>query len=60
MCKESQKESEQEIVERFDREMRQTLLDAANEIRIEKGLPPLTEEEITTLPETLPKAGESE
>jgi len=60
MCKESQKESEREVAERFDREMRQTLLDAANEMRTEKGLPPLTEEEIAVLPDTLPKAGEDE
>ena len=60
MCKESQKESERKVVERFDREMRQTLLDAANEMRIEKGLPPLTEEEVAALPDTLPKAGDGE
>ena len=60
MCKENQKESEREVLERFDREMRQTLLDAANEMRIEKGLPPLTEEEIAALPDTLPETGDSE
>jgi hypothetical protein len=58
MREENQKESEREIAERFDREMRQTILDAANEIRAEKGLPTLTEEEAAALPETSPEAGD--
>ena len=43
---EDKKESEQQIEERFDREMRESLLDAANEFRTEKGLPLLTEEDV--------------
>ena len=39
------KETEREIEERFDREMRQAILDASNEYRKEHGLPLVTAEE---------------
>ena len=39
------KETEQEIEERFDREMRQTILDASNQYRKAHGLPLITAEE---------------
>lgn len=51
MNEERKQESEQEAMERFDREVRQTLLDASNEYRREHGLPLISEEvaEIETL-----------
>lgn len=49
MCKDSEKETEREIEEQFDRFMRQTILDEGNKIRIEKGLPPLTEEDMGSM-----------
>ncbi len=39
------KEHERQVEEEFDRAMRQELLDEANRLRKEKGLPPLTEDE---------------
>ena len=46
---EDKKKREHEIEERFDREMRESLLDAANEFRTENGLPLLTKEDVTGL-----------
>ena len=49
MCKENDREHERQVEENFDRLVRQELLSAANEMRKEKGLPPLTEDEINAL-----------
>jgi len=49
MCKENDREHERQVEENFDRFVRQELLSAANEMRKEKGLPPLTEDEINAL-----------
>lgn len=43
------KETEQEIEERFDREMRQAILDASNQYRKEHGLPLITAEEAANI-----------
>ena len=45
MCKENGRENERQVEENFDCFVRQELLSAANEMRKEKGLPPLTEDE---------------
>lgn len=49
MYEERKQESEQEAMERFDREVRQTLLDASNEYRREHGLPLISEEEVAEI-----------
>jgi len=49
MCKEKDREHERQVEEDFDRFVRQELLNAANEMRKEKGLPPLTEDEVNAL-----------
>jgi len=49
MCKENGRENERQVEENFDRFVRQELLSAANEMRKEKGLPPLTEDEANAL-----------
>jgi len=49
MCKENDRENERQVEENFDRLVRQELLSAANEMRKEKRLPPLTEDEINAL-----------
>lgn len=47
MCK--GKDIEQQTAEEFDRFIRQELLDEANELRKEKGLPPITENDLDNL-----------
>lgn len=49
MCKENDREHERQVEEDFDRFIRQELLNAANEMRKEKGLPPLTEDDVNEL-----------
>jgi len=49
MCKEKDREHEQHVGEDFDRFVRQELLNVANEMRKEKGLPLLTEDEANAL-----------
>jgi len=46
MCKENDREHERQVEEDFDRFARQELLNAANEMRKERELPPLTEDEV--------------
>lgn len=53
MNEERKQESEQEAMERFDREVRLTLLDASNEYRREHGLPLISEEVAEIETETL-------
>lgn len=48
------KESEEELVERFDREMRAALLEASNKMRAEKGYQLITEEDVADI-DTLSK-----
>lgn len=43
------KESEEELVERFDGEMRAALLEASNIMRAEKGYPLITEEDVADI-----------
>lgn len=42
-------ETEEELMERFDKEMRATLLEEANRIRKEKGYPLVTEEDVSDI-----------
>lgn len=46
MDEEHRKESEQEVMERFDREVRAAALEASNEYRKEHGYPLMTAEEV--------------
>lgn len=46
MDKEKRQENEQELMERFDREVRQTFLAASNEYREEHGFPLITEDDV--------------
>lgn len=61
MCKETGRETEQQIAERFDRFVRDELLKAGNELRAEKGWPLLTEDDLedTNIP-VMPKEGKTE
>lgn len=43
MSEEQRKETEEELMERFDTFVRSTLLEEGNKLRAEKGYPPLTE-----------------
>lgn len=43
MAYEKRKETEEELMERFDAFVRSTLLEEGNRLRAEKGYPPLTE-----------------
>lgn len=43
MADEKRKETEEELMERFDTFVRSTLLEEGNKLRAEKGYPPLTE-----------------
>jgi len=58
MCKEKDREHEQHVEEDFDRFVRQELLNAANEMQKEQGLPPLTEDEVNALDELSAPDGE--
>lgn len=52
MAEEQRKETEEELMERFDTFVRSTLLEEGNKLRAEKGYPPLTEadlEDVDTL-----------
>lgn len=52
MADEKRKETDEELMERFDTFVRSTLLDEGNKLRAEKGYPPLTEadmEDVDTL-----------
>lgn len=42
-------ETEEELMERFDKEMRTALLGEANRLRKEKGYPLITEEEVSDI-----------
>lgn len=43
MADEKRKETDEELMERFDTFVRSTLLEEGNKLRAEKGYPPLTE-----------------
>lgn len=47
MSIEQKPEANQELVERFDREIRREILDASNDYRKEHGLPLITEDEVS-------------
>lgn len=52
MADEKRKETDEELMERFDTFVRSTLLEEGNKLRAEKGYPPLTEadmEDVDTL-----------
>ncbi len=52
MADEKRKETDEELMERFDTFVRSTLLEEGNRLRAEKGYPPLTEadmEDVDTL-----------
>lgn len=42
-------ETEEELMERFDKEMRTALLEEANRLRKEKGYPLITEEDVSDI-----------
>lgn len=46
MADEKRKETDEELMERFDTFVRSTLLDEGNKLRAEKGYPPLTEDDM--------------
>ena len=50
-------ETEEELMERFDKEMRAALLEEANRLRKEKGYPLITEEDVSDI-DTLSKLKE--
>lgn len=50
-------ETEEELLERFDKEMRAALLEEANRLRKEKGYPLITEEDVSDI-DTLSKLKE--
>lgn len=52
-------ETEEELMERFDKEMRAALLEEANRLRKEKGYPLITEEDVSDI-DTLSKLKEYE
>lgn len=52
MADEKRKETDEELMERFDTFVRSTLMEEGNRLRAEKGYPPLTEadmEDVDTL-----------
>lgn len=57
MSNELHQETEEELMERFDKEMRAALLEEANRLRKEKGYPLITEEEVSDI-DTLSKLKE--
>lgn len=52
-------ETEEELMERFDKEMRVALLEEANRLRKEKGYPLITEEDVSDI-DTLSRLKEYE
>jgi hypothetical protein len=63
MADEQRKETDEELMERFDSFMRSTLLEEGNKLREEKGYPLLTEEdlaEVDTLSELKEQFGAKE
>ena len=52
-------ETEEELMERFDKEMRTGLLEEANRLRKEKGYPLITEEDVSYI-DTLSRLKEYE
>ena len=54
-----QQETEEELMERFDKEMRAALLEEANRLRKEKGYPLITEEDVSDI-DTLSRLKEYE
>lgn len=57
MSNELHQETEEELMERFDKEMRVALLEEANRLRKEKGYPLITEEDVSDI-DTLSKLKE--
>ena len=57
MSNELHQETEEELMERFDKEMRVALLEEANRLRKEKGYPLVTEEDVSDI-DTLSKLKE--
>lgn len=57
MSNELHQETEEELMERFDKEMRAALLEEANRLRKEKGYPLITEEDVSDI-DTLRKLKE--
>ena len=57
MSNELHQETEEELMERFDKEMRAALLEEANRLRKEKGYPLVTEEDVSDI-DTLSKLKE--
>ena len=63
MAEEKRKETDAELMERFDSFVRSTLLEEGNKLRAEKGYPLLTEEdlaEVDTLSELKQQFGAKE
>ena len=59
MSNELHQETEEELMERFDKEMRAALLEEANRLRKEKGYPIVTEEDVSDI-DTLSRLKEYE
>ena len=59
MSNELHQETEEELMERFDKEMRTGLLEEANRLRKEKGYPLITEEDVSDI-DTLSRLKEYE
>ena len=59
MSNELHQETEEELMERFDKEMRAELLEEANRLRKEKGYPLVTEEDVSDI-DTLSRLKEYE
>ena len=57
MSNELHQETEEELMERFDKEMLAALLEEANRLRKEKGYPLITEEDVSDI-DTLSKLKE--
>lgn len=63
MAEEKRKETDEELMERFDTFVRSTLLEEGNRLRAEKGYPPLTEadmEDVDTLSDLKEQFGKKE
>lgn len=59
MSNELHQETEEELMERFDKEMRVALLEEAKRLRKEKGYPLITEEDVSDI-DTLSRLKEYE
>ena len=59
MSNELHQETEEELMERFDKEMRAALLEEANRLQKEKGYPLVTEEDVSDI-DTLSRLKEYE